>query len=682
MLADLLEDQPYPEQLSLGPIEKEAYGELIEDVLGLGSGQAETLANYLYQRQGGHPLSALASLRELCDRGCLVWKDGEWFEDWERIRKTSLPDSIIPLLLRRLEHVSPEEEQLLCTVSLVGSEIETDLLLAVLPFSGKKAVATLDRMIALQFLEKKVDSGKILFTHDRIREALLSRIDPSERKKIHALLARAIQRQGMMEDPEVVFQLTHHLIEAEEDAGSYVLQAARYAKDRHVHDLAIRYFLIAISQTEKKGAAEKFSIRRELVETYQFRGQNDEALSVLSEMLQESPTKEKQTWILRQFGHCWFKKGNFEKSENFLRTDLLHFGERFPTTEFTLSAGILLEISRFLFSQIPGMRFFLRIFAIRTERNGAKDVFEIYASLARLYYFISIKRAIYTIFRVINIAELRLGHSKELGLALSGFGSLLMAIPLFKWALKYHRNGANMRSAYGDQWGAAQSLQWLGYCLSWSGDYKAAELSLERSYKDLQKMGDPWESNISLFEFGNVSRLSGNYRKALDCYKNGLTSAKKISDDFTFLTGQQSLVVCLIETGDFEKAKSLSEEIINESRVKKQWFVLCALLIYMGCAENESKNYRKATDLFHEARLLAEKSSFPKEYIVCVYAFAAEAEMTFLSESSFSPEERREKLREIRLLTGMALRKTRPWPNNRGAALRAAGSYHALVMKR
>lgn len=681
-LSRLLDEDLGLVKLSVGPLEKDSCAELIEGVLGLRLGGGETLAAYLYQKQGGHPLTVLASLRELFDRGFIAWKEGEWHEDWEQIRAMSLPDSIVPLLLRRQEHLSPDEEKLLKTAALAGSEIDADLLLEILPFSEEKSLSAIDRAVRLQFLERRSDTGMVAFTHDRIRESFVSRCAPGERRKIHDLLATALEGSGRSDDPEVMFQLTHHLLEAGRDAGKNLLLAARFARERCVHDLSVRYYQFAILQLLESGPGLKTELvaaEKELVQVFQRIGKSEEAILLLSEMLAQGLSAEDQTWVLRQFGHSWFKKGSFAKSEEFLQAELLHLGERFPRTRGTLLLGIFLESTRHFFLQVPFARFLMRPLTFGPERRAALEIVDVYTSLGRMYYYSSVDRAIFTILRLVNITQTRLGPSRELGLALSGFGSLLMAVPFFEWALRYHRRGAAMRAEHGDLWGEGQSLQWEGYCHSWKGDYPNAKKVLQQSYETLKRVGDPWESAASLIELGNVHRLSGNYSEAFRCFQTGLSMTRNEAENFTQFTGRQSTVVALAETGDYEKVRALSDELLRDCREKKQDFVLCALQVHLGYVWSETGLQEKASEAFDEVMRLFESRSLPTDYIVGVYAYAAEAGMSALTDQ---PEARREKIREIGALVRQALRKTRAWPNNRGSALRAAGLWCALEGKR
>ena len=59
----------------------------------------------------------------------------------------------------------------------------------------------------------------------------------------------------------------------------------------------------------------------------------------------------------------------------------------------------------------------------------------------------------WSILRMLNTVESKVGESDEMGFSLGGYASLCMAVPLFGRALKYHEKAINMRKEFKERWG-------------------------------------------------------------------------------------------------------------------------------------------------------------------------------------------------------------------------------------
>src|SRR5207302_5751709 len=96
------------------------------------------------------------------------------------------------------------------------------------------------------------DDGRCSFTHDKLRETFLGRVDPDEGGALHRRAAELIEGR----DPERVFELAYHFDAAGDPTRAlpYALRAAELARSRHALDVALSHYRIAERATGEPAA--------------------------------------------------------------------------------------------------------------------------------------------------------------------------------------------------------------------------------------------------------------------------------------------------------------------------------------------------------------------------------------------------------------------------------------------
>ncbi|MBU1078329.1 MAG: protein kinase, partial [Spirochaetes bacterium] len=313
--------------IRLTKLNHERLNRMVAGVLGEQAEKAEKLTGFILEKSGGNPFFAITILRELVEEKALTWKDGYWQEDWEKINAIRISNNIIDLVIKRIDDLTADQNKLLCVSSIIGREFKVDLLYTLLEFEEEEIIRLIDELMMVQLIEKSKDKGKVIFVHDRIREAFLEKIGKKESKKIHLDIAKVIEENNKDNLDQVIFDLAFHYSEAEnkEKALEYLFPAAEKAKENYANDEAIRYYtktITALEETGRKSTLEWLQAKEGLADVYLTVGNNEEAIKISNEILPLKKDILEKARIFRKIGTAYYKMGDWNNCESTLAKGL------------------------------------------------------------------------------------------------------------------------------------------------------------------------------------------------------------------------------------------------------------------------------------------------------------------------------------------------------------------------
>lgn len=168
------------------PLERfsyEAIQELTQEIIG-SVGKDERIVTYLKQQTEGNAFFMIEIIRELAERaGSLA-----------SIATITLPEYVMTggiheIVQRRLSQVSPLDRAHLRIAAIAGRELDLNLIEALNPTLNLEH--WLDHCYHQAILDFDGESWR--FTHDKIRESLLSFLSPRERQNHHRQIAQALE---------------------------------------------------------------------------------------------------------------------------------------------------------------------------------------------------------------------------------------------------------------------------------------------------------------------------------------------------------------------------------------------------------------------------------------------------------------------------------------------------------
>jgi diguanylate cyclase (GGDEF)-like protein len=241
-LADAL-GEAVDTDLTVKPLDRDGVTEMIAQALPRVAVN-DRFIDLLESRGGGSPFVVLQYLRAIVDGGLLYPSWGTWILDEAGLDALQLPGDVLGLVLARVRELGEDLRQILVIAAAVGNQFDPLTVAAV--YGDEQVILDALEQAARYGLVESRDSGRYAFLHDRIREALLSRLSEAEFRSLHLRIAlvlkpavgasdaadglvfsaaRHFQRAGDLAEPEDIFA-------ACADAGARAL--ATYAPDRAV----------------------------------------------------------------------------------------------------------------------------------------------------------------------------------------------------------------------------------------------------------------------------------------------------------------------------------------------------------------------------------------------------------------------------------------------------------------
>jgi serine/threonine protein kinase/signal transduction histidine kinase len=171
----------------------------LEDLFQPNRFDLERLATSLLAKTNGNPLfikELISRLyREEIIRYCA--KENAWLCDYEQVASSLISDSVVDLVLQKLEQMSDEVRLTLAQAACIGGEFNQTLLLEISQTPDVEVQRHLDQAVEWGILN--YINGSFFFTHDRMLEAAYYSVDSLFRSELHSRIGLALydQHQGL-----------------------------------------------------------------------------------------------------------------------------------------------------------------------------------------------------------------------------------------------------------------------------------------------------------------------------------------------------------------------------------------------------------------------------------------------------------------------------------------------------
>jgi serine/threonine protein kinase/tetratricopeptide (TPR) repeat protein len=247
-------DRPYTRSIELGSLDEASVGSLISDMLAI-EAPPDALVGFLARHSEGNPFFVAEYLRTATAEGLLrrgrhkrllIGRAAAAGDPAAAdLTELALPLTMPELVGRRLDGLAPAARDLARYASVIGREVDAEVLHDAAGVSDVEALEGVAELIARQVLEP-TDAGGLRFVHDKLCEIAYDRQDPAVRRAMHRAVAEAIERRvaGTDAAPRFHAVLAHHYLAAEvdakaieylEQAGERALAVAAYAEAVDLH---------------------------------------------------------------------------------------------------------------------------------------------------------------------------------------------------------------------------------------------------------------------------------------------------------------------------------------------------------------------------------------------------------------------------------------------------------------
>lgn len=475
----------------------------------------------------GSPFMASAVLRGLVEAGALVDSPGGWQVDRERLADVQTSRRAALFLLRRLELLAPATLDLLSVGAVLGKEFDLRLAVELCGQTPEVAAAALAEAGRRHIVWVDGAAGRARLLHDKLREALLSRLDGEHRRGLHLRAAGVIEAL----DRDRVFELAYHFDAAGEGerALPYALQAAELARAQYSLDVADAHYRMAWRAVEAgDDIATKARVAEALGDVLTLEGSYEEAAAQLELALSLATGDLDRASLQGRLGDVAFKRGDQRSARTHLEGAIRQLGRRLPHGNIAFFLAVLVEV----FVQ-AAHTLAPRLFLGRRSREGADREFlaiRLYSRLAYVYWFSAGKvPCAWAHLREMNLVE-RYPPSPELAQAYSEHAPVMTMAPWFSRGITYAKRSLDIRRDLGDLWGQGQSLSFYGVVLYAASRYRESIEKCQEAVRLLDQTGDRWEANTATWHIAFAHYRLGELATAVEVSRALHRSAVDIGD--------------------------------------------------------------------------------------------------------------------------------------------------------
>ncbi len=170
----------------------EVVREILTDVIGAGGNALEELVRVLYARTHGNILFLERLLKKLHDEGMLFFsrEDGAWQWQLAAIEQLPASDNVADLMLEKLRNLPQATIETIIPAACMGNHVSRETLAAIVGKQVWEVAATLRIAVVEGVLQSEGDG--YCFTHEKIRQAAYSLLEPEAAVRLHLQIARRL----------------------------------------------------------------------------------------------------------------------------------------------------------------------------------------------------------------------------------------------------------------------------------------------------------------------------------------------------------------------------------------------------------------------------------------------------------------------------------------------------------
>ena len=266
---EILMRNPVVHRLTLRRLTRDAVAQVLD---GLADREPPPrLVDLVYGETEGNPFFVEEVFHLLAEEGRLFDTHGDWPTD-VALGEADVPQGVRLLLGRRLARLSPVTQQVLAMAAIAGRGGGLRLLERLEPGTNGELLDALEeaeRAHLITFTPEGDDTG-LRFSHELIRQTLLSDVSTIRRQRMHARVAEELEvSPGGDEDPA---EIAYHLLQAgpridPAKALHYLQLAGDRALDAAAFEEALRHFeqALGLQPADRKARADlEFGLGRAL----------------------------------------------------------------------------------------------------------------------------------------------------------------------------------------------------------------------------------------------------------------------------------------------------------------------------------------------------------------------------------------------------------------------------------
>ena len=605
-------------RLRLAPFSPAEVRQLAESMAGPLPDQVVDVVGEL---SGGSPFMAAAVLYGMVESQALVAEREGWRVEPLAMANLQSSSRAGSFLTHRLELLPPSTIELLSSGAVLGKEFDLALAVKLAGQEAAEANIPLEEARRRHMVWVRPDGCQCVFTHDKIREALLARLPSPRRTELHRRAARHLHEHA----PHRVSDLAYHFDAAGDSAQAldYALEAARQARRRHALEVAEQQYRIAERGATAAPAALQFEIYEGLGDVLMLRGRYDAAEELFSKAARLAEGEMARAQIRGKLGELSQKRGAIGRAIEYFEEALRGLGQIIPRSEAALFPMLAWELLvQLCHTLVP------RLFVHRRRRPPtARDLLTVRLlnGLTLAYWYgRGTHVALWSHLREMNLAErypptLELAHAYSehapaMGV-ISGFSRGL--ISGFQRGMTYAGKSLDIRRSFGDLWGQGQSLHYSGILLYMESRFSECIDACREAVRLLERTGDYWEVHTARYQIAASLLHLGDMQGAIEEAQRNYRSGLELGDEQA--SGIILDVWCRAAQGAVPRP-ILEAELARERHDAQS---IAQLLLAEGVRQLHANDVTGATETLQRAVEVIDRAKVKTVYTVPVLAWAA-----------------------------------------------------------
>jgi tetratricopeptide (TPR) repeat protein/transcriptional regulator with XRE-family HTH domain len=500
----------------LAPLGEEEAEALLAQLLPETADGEPHLRQQVLERAAGVPLFLVSCVQALFT-GHLTWNGS-----------SHVPWTLREAILQRVVALQEVAQQVLRLAAVVGSRVPRTLLVMVAARADLAEEAVLEALEACGRARLLGEAGEdaYQFTHDLIREVLLTDLGTARRALLHRRVAEVLE--ATVPAPAVAV-LAYHFAQSDEQEKAilYLERAGDAARTRYAHaeaESAYREVIARLETLERSAQAAAVEVKLGMMLARQAR--YDEALLPLEragEVYQMEGDLEGEMRALAQMGRIHLWRGTSREG----LTRLLPLLERLPQTSATRGAAAFYIALAYLYMGVGQY----------SEQLAAAEQA---ATLARA-----------------------LGDEYILTTALERWAGALLALGRLEETCRtLTEEVIPVGEATGNLWTVITALDHLARAYEYLGDYQQARASLEQAIALAERLSDPVALAYLLYERGLNAFALGEWQRARSDFERAATFVGSTGQFWYAAYPPHGMgLLCLAEGREEEAAHFLKEAL-------------------------------------------------------------------------------------------------------------------------
>ncbi|MDY0133107.1 MAG: AAA family ATPase [Desulforegulaceae bacterium] len=316
--------------IELGPLSFESTLDIVTDTLATGNSEAYKLCELVYKKTGANPFIIKEFLLSLHRKGLVFFdsKRKKWDWDLEKIKSENITESVLKLLIERIEKLPKQSFLILKKAACTGSRISHKQLFSLAEIKDKEFDIYLFELIKQGILiptqrnnpnensvsinsDEKNLKPDYIFQHNSLREAVYKMIEPEEKTYLHLFIGmKLFEIASKFSFEENLFEITDQinlgkqLISSKEDLLFLThlnFISGKKAKSSGAYQRALKYFELSKQLILENNKDDFYKIiLKELAETKYLCGNLDESKQILETLFnyQTNPIEKGRTYEL------------------------------------------------------------------------------------------------------------------------------------------------------------------------------------------------------------------------------------------------------------------------------------------------------------------------------------------------------------------------------------------------